>query len=156
MARRSKPGQGSKYGNQSVTFGTEGDYQDAQSAIDAITAAQNNPINGVWGTNGAGGFPGSHYELDGSTGLMQGWGLPYTLPGYQLGQVNIAAQEQAPGNPGIRKAAFSTYGVAIPISIGRRAITGNVIDATDIVPVMVGTYDYWVEYQIPIYEVGPS
>jgi len=58
---------------------------------------------------------------------------------------------QVPENPGIRKQAFSTYGVSIPVSIGRRAVTGNVIDATDITPVLIPGKTTVTEIKVPIY-----
>lgn len=163
---RTRPGQGSAFGHSNVTFGIKGEYTNAEDAIAAYESAFNNPILGIEGTTGAAGFAGNLWRID-SEGkpvgnadngvtTLGGWGLPYTLPGYQLGEVNIAQQEQAPDNPGIRKAAFSTYGVPIPVSIGRRAVTGNVIDATDFIPAIIGSYDYWVEYQVPIYKAGPG
>lgn len=81
----------------------------------------------------------------------KGW---FIDPKTERGEVNIAEQEQAPDNPGIRTQKFSTHGVSIPVSIGHRPVTGNIIDASEIVPRLEGTYDYWVEYQIPLY--GPQ
>lgn len=52
--------------------------------------------------------------------------------------IKQATQAQTPENPGIRHQAVSTYGVSIPVSIGRRVITGNIIDASPIAPVLIG------------------
>jgi hypothetical protein len=59
-------------------------------------------------------------------------------------------QPQVPENPGVRKEAFSTYGVTIPISTGRRAVAGNIIDASDLVPRLVGGSTTVVTYTVPI------
>lgn len=69
----------------------------------------------------------------------------------------VTSIPQVPENPGIRKEAYSTYGVSIPVSIGRRAVTGNVIDATDLVPVLVGGRTYVTETVVPKYlqDFGP-
>jgi hypothetical protein len=164
---RTLPGAGQLGG---VTFGIGGDYTSAEDAAAAYENAYNNPINGTWNTTGAGMFAGSHGEIDKDGnwlwadgwkvggGSPVGWGMPYVLPGYTLGKVDIAAQEQRPENPGIREVAFSTYGINIPVSIGKRAVTGNIIDATPPTPEIVGAYEYWVEYKIPIFEsgLGPS
>jgi hypothetical protein len=84
------------------------------------------------------------------------WNLVWQDPATRLGNVNIAAQEQRPDNPGIRRQAFSTHGASIPVSIGRRPVVGNVVDCSDITPRLVGQYDYYVDYQVPIYEDNPN
>jgi hypothetical protein len=68
----------------------------------------------------------------------------------EIGTVNIADQAAAPTKPADKAVSFSTYGVVIPISIGRRRIGGNIVESSTIQTVMLGTYDYFVEYQIPI------
>lgn len=71
--------------------------------------------------------------------------------GFVLGDIpNIAEQEGKPANPGIREASVSTYGGTIPISIGRRRLGGNVIEASTLVPRLIGTRTYTVDYEIPI------
>jgi len=77
-------------------------------------------------------------------------------PEYRYGSVDIAPQEQRPETPESRKVSVSTYGITIPLSMGARRINGNIIEATKIKPVLEGTYEYDVTYQIPIYEVGPE
>jgi hypothetical protein len=67
-----------------------------------------------------------------------------------IGTVNIADQAAAPSKPADKVVSFSTYGVVIPISLGRRRMGGNVLESTNITSVMKGTYDYYVTYQIPI------
>lgn len=62
----------------------------------------------------------------------------------------IADQAAAPAKPADKAVSFSTYGVVIPISSGQRRQGGNVLESTPIQSVMKGTYDYFVEYQIPI------
>jgi len=66
-------------------------------------------------------------------------------------------EQQTPANPGIRLVAASTYGTTVPVSIGRRVITGNIIDAEPITPRLEGAYEYTVTERIPRYaDVGPS
>lgn len=59
-------------------------------------------------------------------------------------------QPQIPENPGVRKVVVSTYGITVPISTGRRAVTGNVIDASDLVPRLVGGETTVVTFTIPV------
>lgn len=63
---------------------------------------------------------------------------------------------QTPANPGIRKVAVSTYGVTVPVSVGRRVITGNIIDANPITPRLVGGGTRVEIEREPIYPSGPS
>lgn len=63
---------------------------------------------------------------------------------------DIAAQDASPTKPADKAVSFSTYGVVIPISLGDRALGGNVVEGAPIQSVMVGTYDYFVDYQVPI------
>lgn len=66
-------------------------------------------------------------------------------------------EQQTPANPGIRLVAASTYGTVVPVSIGRRVVTGNIIDAEPITPRLEGAYEYTVTERIPRYEgEGPS
>jgi len=67
-------------------------------------------------------------------------------------------QPQTPENPGIRKESYSTYGISIPISAGRRAVAGNVIDATDLTPVLIGYKVTVTEITVPVYldDTGPE
>lgn len=60
-------------------------------------------------------------------------------------------QEQAPSNPGIRKVAVSTYGTTVPVSIGRRVVTANIIDAEPITPRLIGGGEYVVRERLPFY-----
>lgn len=117
------------------------DFTNAADAIAAYQNAYDNPTHDEW-TSGVWG------------GSVLGLLNVYHMPGYKLGKVDIAAQEQRPENPGIREVAFSTYGINIPVSIGKRAVTGNIIDATPPTPEIVGAYEYWVEYKIPVFDSG--
>lgn len=65
-------------------------------------------------------------------------------------------QAQTPANPGLRKVAVSTYGVTIPVSVGRRVITGNIIEAAPITPKLVGASRRVEIERRPIYASGPS
>lgn len=68
-----------------------------------------------------------------------------------LGEIpDIPDQEQVPENPGVRKTVVSTYGIAIPISTGRRRVGGNVIWASPAVPIMIGSYDYYVKIPLKL------
>ena len=62
----------------------------------------------------------------------------------------IADQQASPLKPADKAVSFSTYGVVIPISGGRRRLSGNVIESSPIQSVMLGTYDYTVDYEVPI------
>jgi hypothetical protein len=70
----------------------------------------------------------------------------------------VAEQPQIPENPGIRKEAYSTYGVSIPVSVGRRVVTGNIVDATDLIPVLIGAKTTVTEITVPVYnrDYGPG
>lgn len=63
-------------------------------------------------------------------------------------------EQQTPANPGIRLVAASTYGTIVPVSIGRRVVTGNIIDAEPITPRLEGAYEYTVEERTPVYAEG--
>lgn len=84
---------------------------------------------------------------DGFGGLSFKFGHVITTT---IGTVSIADQVAAPDKPADTAVSFSTYGVVIPISLGQRRMTGNVLESTAIMSVMVGSYDYTVDYQIPI------
>jgi len=68
--------------------------------------------------------------------------------------VTVVERAQIPENPGIRKEAYSTYGVTIPVSVGRRVVTGNIVDATDLTPVLVGGKTTISEVTVPVYNRG--
>lgn len=61
---------------------------------------------------------------------------------------------QSPANPGIRTVQASTYGATVPVSIGRRAVTGHIVDADPIMPHLVGAYSYVVRERVPVYSGG--
>ena len=65
---------------------------------------------------------------------------PYEPTAVDRSYLNV----QSPTNPGIREVAYSGYGEHIPVSIGKRAVTGNVIDASPLTPRLVG-YREWYE-----------
>ena len=44
------------------------------------------------------------------------------------------------------------YGNVIPISFGKRRLPGTVIQSSNLVPKLIGTKEYTLAYQIPIYE----
>jgi hypothetical protein len=110
---------------------------------------------------------GGNYTSDKGTyrhSFMHGWQFhPFVVPKepednnpvVKPAQINIL---QTPENPGVRKEAYSTYGVSIPISVGRRIVTGNVIDATDLTPVLIGGKTTITEIKVPVYleEYGPE
>jgi hypothetical protein len=149
-----------KFGMQESSYGS------AAAAKAALEQAQKNDVNAVVGTRGAGGFLGKRWGIgrDGSlksyirTGRgssgMSGWGTPFALPGYYLGDVEIAEQEQRPENPGPREFSASTWGQNIPVSIGNVRVATVVLEAAKIEPTIEGEYDYFVEYKVPIYEFG--
>lgn len=63
--------------------------------------------------------------------------------------VRIKGQEAPPADPGLRYVQVSTYGVSIPLSIGKRRLAGNIIDAEPLLPKLIGNRDYEVVYEIP-------
>lgn len=89
------------------------------------------------------------------------WELPnpmdqYTVKFEPTVTRNIVEQ-QTPANPGIREVTVSTLGVTIPVSMGRRVVTGNIIDAEPIAPRLEGAYEYTITERIPNYGgQGPS
>ena len=74
-----------------------------------------------------------------NAGLIFG-ATPYEPTSIDRSFLNV----QSPRNPGIREVAYSGYGEVIPVSIGQRAVTGNVIDASPLTPRLVG-YREWYE-----------
>ena len=150
-------------------FGLKDDsFSSVEAARQAVANAQRNEINAVQGTRGAGGLSGRQWQIgrDGKlktymrNGLggegRQGWGMPFELPGYYLGDVDIAEQEQRPENPGPRTFQTSTWGTNIPISLGWVRVATVVLEAKPIVPTIEGEYDYYIEYKIPIYAFNPD
>jgi|SRR5215217_634085 len=63
-------------------------------------------------------------------------------------------EQQTPANPGIRLVSVSTYGITVPVSIGRRVVTGNIVDAEPITPRLEGAYEYEVAERVPVYDNG--
>lgn len=73
----------------------------------------------------------------------------------QVGQtIRKTVGAQSPANPGIRTVQASTYGATVPVSIGRRAVTGHIVDADPIMPHLVGAYSYVVRERVPVYGGG--
>lgn len=71
--------------------------------------------------------------------------------------LDTVQDRQTPDNPGLRYATASTYGVNIPVSLGQRFIGGNVIDASELRPVLVGYREYYTDVRIyPEQAVGPE
>jgi hypothetical protein len=146
-------------------FGLKGDhFTSAEQARAALAAAQKNEIASVFGTRGAGGLSGKTWYknragdvLNGNpAGLYIGAGMPYSLPGYYLGDVDIMEQEQRPENPGPREFRTSTWGHNIPISLGNTRVACFVLEAKKIVPTIEGEYDYEITYKVPIYQFNPD
>lgn len=76
--------------------------------------------------------------------------------GYHIEDVRIQdQQEQKPENPGRRYVSASTWGRTVPISMGRRRLEGNLLQSTPLDPVLEGTTEYSITYEIPIYEDPP-
>lgn len=140
-----------------------GEYQSLAAARAALEHGKNNPTMRTWSTSGLGGYvlpTGGYMDDDGRyldyngneiTRPILGVGRLTHGPGYRLGDIDLPNQPQMPENPGIREQAFSTHGISIPISIGARAITGNVIDSGGVNPRLIGYREYYVEYKIPVY-----
>lgn len=84
---------------------------------------------------------------DGFGGLTFQFGHTITTA---IGNISIADQDAAPTKPADKAVSFSTYGVVIPISMGDRRMSGNVIQSSAIQSIMLGQYDYFVDYQIPV------
>jgi hypothetical protein len=74
---------------------------------------------------------------------------PDTVAGQTIHQTEYL---QTPKNPGIRKLRVSTHGATIPVSIGRRAVTGHIVDSGPIQPHLVGAHSYVVRERVPIYD----
>jgi hypothetical protein len=117
---------------------------EAQAMIANLVA---NPIPAVNGTKS--------FETD--LGIFGGLKAHYTQgrSGYHVEDTRIEDQSGKPTKPATRYFSGSTVGQVIPISMGKRRLVGNVISASAIVPNMLGTKTYTVEYEIPIYEDPP-
>lgn len=76
-------------------------------------------------------------------------------PGYHIEDPRIEDQSAKPEKPETRFVTASTYGRVIPISLGRRRLEGNLIQASNLTPKLVGTTTKTIEYEIPIYEDPP-
>lgn len=127
-------------------------YREAQYRD--LTLSTNRDYQGRTQAGGVIGRPNPNRNANISSLLSSAMSQYLVSPELRYGEVDIAQQEQKPENPGIRTVAFSTHGTPIPLSIGRRAITGNIVDASDIVPLYEGEYKYTIEYKIPIYTSG--
>ena len=75
------------------------------------------------------------------------WG--YTVS-TTVGAVSIAQQAAEPTKPADQVTSFATYGVVIPVSMGKRKMAGNVVYASDITSMLEGMYNYYIDYQIPV------
>lgn len=85
--------------------------------------------------------------------FMNGWQAPsLNKSGFHIEGVHIDSQKEKPEAPEVRQYSTSSYDRTIAISLGRRRLGGNVIQCSALVPRLVGTREYFVEYQIPIYE----
>jgi len=85
--------------------------------------------------------------------FMDGWQSPaLNKPGFHIESVRIDDQKEKPEAPEVRFFATSSYSKVITISLGRRRLAGNVIQCTAIVPRLVGTREYEIPYEIPVYE----
>jgi len=81
------------------------------------------------------------------------WGNPrLNKPGFHIEGVRIEDQDEKPTAPEVRNFSTSSYNKMIPISLGRRRLGGNIIQCTAIVPRLVGTHEYTITYEIPVYE----
>lgn len=132
-------------------WGLSGTYTAAQAQA-AIAKARANPVLGQRGGRG----PRTSIYITG--GMPRAVFIPGTrVPGSAgaaLGDVSIADQEQAPDNPGVRTVAASSWGSAIPISVGRRRVGGNIIYATPLIPRRVGDVDYYVKVPLDVVPGG--
>lgn len=77
-------------------------------------------------------------------------------PGYHIEDPQVADQGQPPERPETRYFTNNSYGKVIPISMGRRRVTGTIIQCSDLKPSLVGNRTYSVYYPIPIYEDPPA
>lgn len=117
--------------------------EEAQAAVAALVA---NPI------------PATARQTRISGGAFNSWDIRF-IPG-QAGRhfedVRIEDQEAEPTNPGIREVTASTYGQTIPVSLGRRRLPGNILQATQMIPRLVGGRDYEITYKVPMYADPPD
>lgn len=86
---------------------------------------------------------------------MQRWisgSLPPVALGKTYGNVRIKDQPEQPDNPGIREVSVSTYGNTIPVSLGRRRVSGNIVQSTNIIPRLPPPRKYFEFYEVPVTE----
>lgn len=129
-------------------------FSSPEAAMAALAAAQANPIIGTHGATGAG-YYGSKTTFPITQHGPMGYGVYWRQYGAAVGNVNIQGSPQMPENPGVKTYAVSTYGLPIPISAGRRRLSGNIIAGGKIVPKLVGGYDEYVEYEVPVTNEPP-
>jgi hypothetical protein len=117
--------------------------EEAQAAVAGLVA---NPI------------PATSRQMMVSGGAFNSWDIRWIagMPGKRYEDVRIEDQEAEPNNPGIREVTASTYGQTIPVSLGRRRLPGNIIQSTQMVPRLVGGFDYEITYRVPVYSVPPD
>lgn len=85
--------------------------------------------------------------------FFDGWQNPrLNRGGLHIEGVRIDDQKEKPTAPEVRIYSTSAYNKIIPISLGQRRLVGNIIQCTAIVPRLVGTKEYTVDYEIPIFE----
>lgn len=85
--------------------------------------------------------------------FMHGWENPrLNKPGFHIEGVRVEDQKEKPTAPEVRVYSTSSYNKIIAISLGRRRLVGNVIQTTSIVPRLVGTKEYYITYEVPVYE----
>jgi hypothetical protein len=85
--------------------------------------------------------------------FMDGWQNPrLNKPGFHIEGVRIEDQDEKPTAPEVRRFSTSVYDKVIPISLGKRRMAGNVIQCTAIIPRLVGTREFEITYEVPIYE----
>lgn len=119
--------------------------EEAQAMIANLVA---NPIPAVNGTR----------TLETDTGIFGALRARYKQgsSGYHVDDLRIDQQPtDKPQWPESKYTSISSVGKVIPISMGKRRITGTLISCSAITPNMVGGGKYTVDYQIPIYEDPP-
>lgn len=85
--------------------------------------------------------------------FMDGWQSPIlNKPGFHIEGVRIEDQKEKPEAPEVRIYATSAYNKVIPISLGQRRLVGNIIQCSAIIPRLVGTREYFIDYEVPIFE----
>lgn len=134
-----------KQRQQSMRVDTSRAYTpaEAQAAIARLVA---NPI------------PVTNASVKGATGfrnVVSGVERIPGKPGYHVEDPRVDDQSAEPNSPGRREVTASTYGKVIPISFGIRRLEGNIIQASDLIPRLVGNQTKYIEYQIPMYEDPP-